>query len=338
MNKIFICPLCNREFNRKYNLNQHLKRKNPCKVNIKSNEKLYQNIPKYTTTIPKYTKSYQNIPKQTDSHIQSLSTTNIGYICKYCNRSYKKKFTLNRHLKTCKKKKEMEEMEEEEEKAHMMELILEQNRLLIETLKKKDEELEKYKPSQTMTNSHNVTTNSNNTTNTTNTVNIIVNDYGKEDISLLKNQKYKQLLTKILGNGLQGLHQYIKYKYCNPAIPQNLTIKYTNQRSGDLKVRENNTWKSRNKNEVIDELYDRDGNIEEVLGIYEQLHDLEDQEDMDNIQQEFINDINNFYDDGHTDEKNEKELKRIKKLTLNEFYNNYKENKPMFETTTSETQ
>ena len=323
MNKVFICQLCNREFNYKQGLTRHLKRKNPCKVNIKSNEKLYQNIPKYPKIIPFHPKLSQNIPK---------------FNCIYCDRNYKHKYHLTRHLKTCKKKKEMEEEEEEEEKAHMMELILEQNRLLIETLKKKDEELEKYKPSQTMTNSHNVTTNSNNTTNTTNTVNIIVNDYGKEDISLLKNQKYKQLLTKILGNGLQGLHQYIKYKYCNPEIPQNLTIKYTNQRSGELKVRENNTWKSRNKNEVIDELYDRDGNIEEVLGIYEQLHDLEDQEDMDDIQQEFINDINNFYDDGHTDEKNEKELKRIKKLTLNEFYNNYKENKPMFETTTSETQ
>ncbi len=63
MNKIFICQLCNREFNRKFNLNQHLKRKNPCKVNIKSNEKLYQNIPPPYQNIPNHTKIYQN--KQT---------------------------------------------------------------------------------------------------------------------------------------------------------------------------------------------------------------------------------------------------------------------------------
>ena len=321
MNKVFICQLCNREFNYKQGLTRHLKRKNPCVQN------------EYKMNINEHKMNINEHKMNINEHKNKLQ-------CTFCIKTYYNRSSLIRHQKNyCKKKKEMEE--EEEEKAHMMKLILEQNRLLIKTLKKKDEELEKYKPSQTMTNSHNVTTNSNNTTNTTNTtntVNIIVNDYGNEDISLLKNQKYKKLLTKILGSGLQGLHQYIKYKYCNPEIPQNLTIKYTNQRSGELKVRENNTWKSRNKNEVIDELYDRDGNIEEVLGIYEQLHDLEDQEDMDNIQQEFINDINNFYDDGHTDEKNEKELKRIKKLTLNEFYNNYKENKPMFETTTLETQ
>ena len=127
MNKIFICQLCNREFNRKFNLNQHLKRKNPCKVNIKSNEKLYQNIPKYPKIIPFHPKPSQNIPK---------------FNCIYCDRNYKHKYHLTRHLKTCKKKKEMEEMEEEEEKAHMMKLILEQNRLLIKTLLTDKEKIE----------------------------------------------------------------------------------------------------------------------------------------------------------------------------------------------------
>ena len=70
MNKIFTCQLCNRQFNRKYNLNQHLKRKNPC-VKKKTKKfaqfhhtKIYQNIPTPYQNIPKYTKIYQNRGKQ----------------------------------------------------------------------------------------------------------------------------------------------------------------------------------------------------------------------------------------------------------------------------------
>ena len=62
-------------------------------------------------------------------------------------------------------------------------------------------------------------TNTNNTVN--NTVNVTVNDYGKENINYLENNKYKKLITQILGNGMLGLQQYIKYKYCNPQQPEN---------------------------------------------------------------------------------------------------------------------
>ena len=103
-------------------------------------------------------------------------------------------------------------------------------------------------------------------TNSNNTVNITVNDYGQENVNYLKDSKYKRIINKILGNGMLGLQQYIKFKYCNPEAPENLTIKYTNKRHKDIYVRTDNTWEVRNKHEVMDELYDRDKNVEEVLG------------------------------------------------------------------------
>ena len=315
MNKIFTCQLCNRQFNRKYNLNQHLKRKNPCVK--KKDQKIcsissYQNIPKYTDPIPKYTKIYQNIPKQGKTAFQSTPVIDNGYICEYCNRSYKKKFTLNRHLKTCKVKKEKEKEKEKE-----LQIINAKIKLL---------EL------QTKVASGNTNCNNNNTNNTVNnTVNVTVNDYGKENINFLESNKYKKLITQILGNGMLGLQEYIKYKYCNPQQPENLTIKYTNDRSNNLKVRTNNEWKTRNKLEVIDELYDRDNNIEEVLNIYECINDLKDDVHMDKIQVHFVDKIDKYYDDEDDDKEIKEEMRKIKNKTLNHFYDCYKNNKEKFD-------
>lgn len=132
-----------------------------------------------------------------------------------------------------------------------------------------------------------------------------------------------------------GLQKYIKYKYCNPELPENLTIKYTNDRSDKLKIRKNNKWKTRDKNEVLDELYDRDNNIEEVLNVYEHINDLEDGEEMDELQEHFVDEIHKFYNEEDEDVDVDKdvieEMKRIKKITLNDFYDCYKQNKVKFD-------
>jgi hypothetical protein len=316
MKKTFICDLCNRSFNYKQTLKRHQKKKNPC---VKKEEKKicsissYQNIPKYTNPIPKYTETYQNIPKQIETDSQ--------YICEFCNRSYKKNFTLNRHLKTCKIKKE-----KEKEEALKLEILNAQIKLL---------ELQ-AKVASSNTNCNNTSTSNSNSNNTVNnnTVNITVNDYGKENINYLESNKYKKLITQILGRGMLGLQEYIKYKYCNPQQPENLTIKYTNDRSNNLKVRTNNEWKTRNKLEVIDELYDRDNNVEEVLNVYERINDLEDGDNMDKIQEHFVDEINKYYNQDYDDDNDkevEEEMRRMKNRTLNHFYDCFKNNKEKFD-------
>jgi len=171
--------------------------------------------------------------------------------------------------------------------------------------------------------------NSNNTVNN-NTVNITVNDYGKENINYLESNKYKNLITQILGSGMLGLQEYIKYKYCNPQQPENLTIKYTNDRSNNLKVMSNNKWKTRNKLEVMDELYDRDNNVEEVLNVYERINDLEDGDEMDEIQEHFVDEINKYYDEDEEDKEVKEEMIKMKKKTLNHFYDCFKNHKEKF--------
>ena len=316
-----ICYRCEKDFKQRWRLDRHLKRKKLCKKIPKQ-----QNLPKPSKTFQEPSKTFQNLP----SIDKSSNTNNYRYACDFCNRSYKQNYNLNKHLKTCKIKKEKDKEQKEQEKQEK------QKDEEIQFLKRKVELYEKIHEAKakanSITNNNNTNTNCHNTnmTNSNNTVNITVNDYGQENVNYLKDSKYKRIINKILGNGMLGLQQYIKYKYCNPEAPENLTIKYTNQRSNKLKVREDNSWKTRDKNEVMNELYDRDNNVEEVLGVYEHLNDLQEVEEMDNNQEEFVTKIASFYD-SDDEEEDGGEMKKLKDLTLSEFYDCYKKNKEKYD-------
>ena len=225
------CQFCSKKFPQQWRLRRHLKKKKPCKI-------LSQNIPKI-------------IPKK---KIYPILSQKKEYSCDYCNRNYKHKYHLTRHLKTCKIRKEKDEKKSLEEEMEEMR-----------------SEIQRLKKEKVLTVNN---TNCNNTTTNVTNVNIMLNDYGEENVNFLKHSKYKQIIKQILGNGVLGLQQYIKYKYCNPHQPENFTIKYTNKKRNDLFIRSNNEWTTRDKNEIMDELYNRDGNVEEVLSVYEYLNEL----------------------------------------------------------------
>ena len=280
------CQFCNKKFPQQWRLRRHLKKKKPCR-------NLSQNIPEI-------------IPKK---KIYPISSQKKEYSCDYCNRNYKHKYHLTRHLKTCKIRKEKDEIKSLEEEMEEMR-----------------SEIQRLKKEKVLTVNN---TNCNNTTTNVTNVNIMLNDYGEENVNFLKHSKYKQIIKHVLGNGVLGLQQYIKYKYCNPHQPENFTIKYTNKKRNDLFIRSNNEWTTRDKNEVMDELYNRDGNVEEVLSVYEHLNELVNNENLDKTQENFVKEVEKLYDT--TDEGLAKEeLKSLKMTTLNNLYDCYKNNKGKF--------
>lgn len=311
--EIFKCMLCNRVFKLKHHLKAHLQRKKPCsltKNSIVKNPQKCKNNP---------------ISKGSNPNKSSKKDENKSFSCDYCNYEFNRNWHLKRHLKTCKRK-----LNEEKTQRELAEAKLKIKELEERYLNKVDAHTTN---NNTTNNNHNKINTTNNNCN--NTVNLIFNDYGNENIEPFKNIKYKKLIEQILGNGMSGLQKYIKYKYCNPELPENLTIKYTNDRSDKLKIRKNNKWRTRDKNEVLDELYDRDTNIEEVLNVYEHINDLEDGDEMDELQEHFVDEIHKFYNDEEDnetmDKEVEEEMKRIKKITLNDFYDCYKQNKVKFD-------
>ena len=144
MTKIFTCNLCNKEFNRKYNLNKHMERKNPCvkkeevEVEVEEEEEEEKKIKcefcEYSTnktgnlnrhlktckakfkcefckngfannsSLKRHIKLYCKIKQEKEEEEEDKK-----FKCEFCNKSYKQKQHLTRHLKTCKIKQEKEE-------------------------------------------------------------------------------------------------------------------------------------------------------------------------------------------------------------------------------------
>ena len=101
MTKIFTCNLCNKEFNRKQNLQRHLKKKYPCVKKEEFKCEFCNKSYKYNFTLKRHLKTCK-VKQEKEEEDKKLK-------CEFCNKSYKQKQHLTRHLKTCKIKQEKEE-------------------------------------------------------------------------------------------------------------------------------------------------------------------------------------------------------------------------------------
>jgi len=307
MDKVFKCLKCERVFKRKWDMKRHLTRKNPCMaktVDIPksgiNHSKTFQNIPKYSKNEPK-------------TETKSVKKINNRFVCEFCQRTYGQKYNLNKHQKKCAIKEQIEKEEKEQ-----IEL-----RSIIEEHKNRLKLFENHDTSQIINN-----TNCNNTTHN-NTINITLNNYGDEDISYITEIKPKETLKYLLLQGMSGLHDYINYKYCNPEQPQNFTIKYSNDRSKYVSIREQNVWKKKDKDTVMNELYDRDNNVEELLQVYEKINEIDEHEELDEVQSVFLKEIDKFYD-YNTNNNISQEMDKYKSSTLTNLYNCHKVNKEKY--------
>ncbi len=307
MDKVFKCQRCERVFKRKWDMKRHLSRKNPCMAKT-------ENIPENGI---KHSKIFQNIPKYSKNEVKTPSKPakkiNNRFVCEYCERTYGQKYNLNKHQKKCQIKKKVELEKKEKDKLEL--------RTIIEQQKNRIKLLEHSGNTQTINN-----TNCNNTTHN-NTINITLNNYGDEDISYITEIKPKETLKYLLLQGMSGLHDYINYKYCNPEQPQNFTIKYSNDRSKYVSIRDQNVWKRKDKDAVMNELYDRDNNVEELLQVYEKINEIEDDDELDEAQSVFLKEIDKFYDGDNTISR---ELDKYKSSTLTNLYNCHKVNKDKY--------
>ena len=281
----FICKICFKSFNRKYNYERHLSRKIKC----------------LQTPVPAKTKI--NKSKR--------------LICKYCKKSFTNNSSMSRHIKQyCK------QITICDDKNQMYQMIIELHQKMNQKNKKLNLLENKFKHI-TMNNNNCNYNNCNNVV----TNNIVVNNFGNENMSFLRNRdrQHKLFITNILKEGFSGLQKYIQYKYCNPKHEENLTVKYTNKRHKDILIRKNNKWITANTDYVLDEIYNWDKNVEEVLTIYEKVFDLENVPKMDSIQENFVKNLETIYCDEIVNT-----LEKAKQNTLHELYDCYANNKSLY--------
>ena len=200
----------------------------------------HQNPPKSTKIPPKSTtllpQNTTNLPQKTT--LLPQNTTKINQ-CKYCNKILSRYDSLSRHMKTCKEKKEVE-------------LTMIQNEEMIkikkesEDMKKEIEELKNFK----IQTQNNITNNHNNSHNKTN--NIIINNYGDEDLKHLRTRDFKKLLNGIYS----AFPKLIEKIHFDPEHPENQNIKYPNMNKPFLKIMKDDKWQFVNKTDELLDLID----------------------------------------------------------------------------------
>ena len=149
--------------------------------------------------------------------------------CEYCKYTFTKRCNLIRHYNRCKIKsdivKENKELKKELEN-------LKQKNLEINTISNTDVKI------------------GNITNNLINTNNIIIHNYGKEDLSYLTGNE----LTNYVKNLPPGVIKLIEKVHFNPKPPENSNLRITNKKESFIQIRRKNRWILEDKMNVISNL------------------------------------------------------------------------------------
>jgi len=226
------CELCNFLTNQKNDYNRHLNTKKHKKNEDKNGFMEEKKLKKPHKTSENLT-NLSFLPHKTSQNLTNFP------ICQYCHKSFKRKDNLNRHLKKyCKEKKKIDKED------FLMNQLYEQKKMFEEN-KKEKEKLYDYidklieKTGDTNINIENQTNNQ-----------IILNNFGNEDISHISDK----FMHKLLSIPYVGVQKLIEKVHFNKKKPENKNIALTNKKEKMIKIFKNNKWKYKSKNEIMDEI------------------------------------------------------------------------------------
>jgi hypothetical protein len=210
--------------------------------------------------------NYSNILKSDfDDLIETNDNSNIdedAFCCSFCNKKLSSKYILLRHMKDyCKVKKSIDE-----EKENIFKLLLEKDKkrdMEISELKKQNELFEKQnkifekqnkilmdkidklinsKTSKTINNNQKITNNNQKITNTMNN-NIIMVNFGKEDLSIIDEKQFiDRVVKKPLLSGVKIPDEVLKIIHFNPEYPQLSNIYISDINREKCMVFEDGEW------------------------------------------------------------------------------------------------
>ena len=273
----FVCSCCSYNTNKRFNFDKHILSKKH-KLLEESSKKLA----KVSHSLAKISHSVAEV---------SHSTVATMFKCKYCDRGYRHKSSLSKHIKySCTKNKD----EDLTELVRLLNQQLEQQRQ--EFTKKIDAQSKQIEKLMGKLEIHG-------SFNTTNIQNIHLLAYRATDVSHLTDQDYRSCIKKVnycVKNMIEKVH-------FNPSKPENMNIYISNIKDKYIMVYDGSNWNLANKKDELDRLYE-----EKEMMLEEWLESNPEKE----LKEKFMRYLNNI-------EKDEC-LNRIKEEIKLMLYNNQK--------------
>jgi len=247
---MYQCEKCGKEFKYKYLLSNHENRKFTCATTKNFEENHEEKIKIIENNIN--TKTRLSIEKET--------------ICLFCNKPQSFQNNTYRHIKKyCSVKKELDNELDKLKKDRFEKLNNQQIKIRDEEIKIRDEKIKelenKLKTNTGTTINNNITVN-----NTQNNV-VVINPFGKEDLSHMDDNDYERFLNGFF----PGFIKYIEKVHFDENAPRNHNIYISNLKSKYLSIHNGLKWETRTKNDVIDSFIIRKHN--ELTDKYEELEE-----------------------------------------------------------------
>ena len=279
------CPKCNAIFNKKSNLTRHINKIFDCSKKGNKNNNLDE-LTEINQISPNFTKINQISPNLTELNLNSnnneiflkdpnysnilksdfddlTETNNISntdettFCCSFCNKKLGNKYSLSRHLKDrCKVKNSIDEEKENtfkilleidkkkddeiNELKKQNKLFEEQNKILMDKIDKLINMKSNSKPSKIINNNQKITNNTQNN-------NIMLVNFGKEDLKTIDEREFIDRIIKI--NKITGVKipdEVLKIIHFNPKYPQLSNIYISDINREKCMVYEDGEWKLSN--------------------------------------------------------------------------------------------
>ena len=173
-----------------------------------------------------------------DRHVLVCKGLGHPHMCSKCNRVFSNRHSKSRHMKTC------------DGTGNEQAIVLHDGASSSGTVATTTAPTTQSAPAVTanLNQCENVTLNQQNNQNT---INVIINSFGKEDLSHLTPEMLDERLHELNG---AGLFNVIKAVHFNPDKPENQNIRLDSKKSKTLKVKEDDGWHIRANCDIIEVL------------------------------------------------------------------------------------